>query len=288
MLLREALDQFLRWCSLARAENTAKSYRGRLTSLLPALGQTELAAITRLQIEEWLFTADRWDSGAGEKAGRLKAPDTRRANAISFSVFQKWLVEREFLPKPWIEKIEKPAGRLRERIPTPAETEQILSRAPADFVLIYKALRQCGARPGELCRATIADLKRDQGVILLTEHKTAAKTGRPRRIAVGGKFGEMINAAIGDRTAGAIFLRANGKPWKAAGLSATYRKLRDAASLPRELVLYLARHEHATQLCQKLGIHEAAESLGHSSIKTTQRYLHTTDAERAANQDVFE
>jgi integrase len=282
MILSEALDQFLRWCALARADNTTKLYRGRLKSLGKTLGPLELAAIERLQIEEWLFAADRWPDG------RLMAPDTRRANAISFSVFQKWIVDRKMLAVPWIDKIEKPAGRLRERIPTPAETEQILANAAPDFLRMYKALRQSGARPGELCRATIADLKRDQGVILLAEHKTAAKTGRPRRIAVGSKLRELVDAAIGDRTEGPIFLRSNGKAWKPSVLSAAYRKLRDEAKLPRELVLYLARHEHATQLCQKLGIHEAAESLGHSSIKTTQRYLHTTDAERAANQDVFE
>ena len=28
------------------------------------------------------------------------------------------------------------------------------------FRLIFSALRQCGARPGELCRATIADIDR--------------------------------------------------------------------------------------------------------------------------------
>lgn len=282
MLLSEALDQYLRWCALARADNTAKLYRARLKSLRTSLGQTDITAVSRLQIEEWLFQVDRWPDG------RLKAPDTRRANAIAFSVFQKWLVEREFLAKPLIEKIEKPAGRLRERIPKPEETERILMDAPPAFVLIYKALRQSGARPGELCRATIADYKRGEGVIILEEHKTAAKTGRPRRIAVGQKLAELLDQAIAGRAEGSIFQRANGTAWRASALSAVYRKLRDAAGLPRELVLYLARHEHATQICKKLGIHEAAESLGHSSIKTTQRYLHTTDAERAANQDAFE
>jgi integrase len=45
-------------------------------------------------------------------------------------------------------------------VPTAAETEAILLRASPQFWLIYLALRQCGARPGELCRATIADIDR--------------------------------------------------------------------------------------------------------------------------------
>lgn len=286
MLLTEALDQYLRWCALARADNTTKLYRSRLKSLGVLLGGRSIAEISRLELEEWLFQADRWQSGP--KQGKTKAPDTRRANAIALAQFQSWCVERGHLEKPILDKIEKPAGRLRERIPTTAETEQILQRAKPDFALIYKALRQSGARPGELCRATIADYKRDQAVILLEEHKTSAKTGRPRRIAVGAKFGELVDQAISNRTEGPIFLRANGTGWQASALSNVYRKIRDAAGLPTELVLYLARHEHATQICKKLGIHEAAQSLGHASIKTTQRYLHVTDAERAANQDVFE
>jgi integrase len=72
--------------------------------------------------------------------------------------------------------------------------------------LTYSALRQCGARPGELCRATIADVDRAAAVITLKEHKTARKTGKPRRIPIGRKLGELLTQAIGDRQAGPIFL----------------------------------------------------------------------------------
>ena len=41
-----------------------------------------------------------------------------------------------------------------------------------EFRLIYSALRQCGARPSELCRLTIADVDRPAGIITLKEHKT--------------------------------------------------------------------------------------------------------------------
>ncbi len=67
-------------------------------------------------------------------------------------------------------------------MPTAAETEAILARASPSFRLIYLALRQCGARPGELCRATIADIDRKSNAIVLREHKTARKTGKPRRL----------------------------------------------------------------------------------------------------------
>ena len=62
--------------------------------------------------------------------------------------------------------------------------------------MIYSALRQCGARPGELCRATIADVDRTSRVITLKEHKTARKTGQPRRIPVGRKLENLLDQAI--------------------------------------------------------------------------------------------
>ena len=95
-------------------------------------------------------------------------------------------------------------------MPTPAETEAILAQASPAFRLIYSALRQCGARPGELCRATIADVDRANRVITLKEHKTARKTGQPRRIPIGRKLGELLDQAIGDRTEGPVFLSPSG------------------------------------------------------------------------------
>ena len=99
----------------------------------------------------------------------------------------------------------------RDRVPTANETAAILAKASPEFWLIYSALRQCGARPGELCRATIADVDRANGVITLKEHKTARKTGQPRRIPIGRKLGELLDRAIGNRTEGPVFLSPKGK-----------------------------------------------------------------------------
>ncbi len=153
----------------------------------------------------------------------------------------------------------------RDRVPTAAETEAILAKASPAFRLIYSALRQCGARPGELCRATIADVGRANGVITLKEHKTARKTGKPRRIPIGKKLGELLDQAIGTRTDGPVFLSPAGKAWSVPNLSRTYSRLRNLAGLPRDLVLYLARHECGTKICREKGIEFARRLLGHAN-----------------------
>src|SRR5262249_51414926 len=152
------------------------------------------------------------------------------------------------------------------RLPTADETAAILSQASPEFRLIYSALRQCGARPGELCRTTIADVDRVVCVITLKEHKTARKTGKPRRIPIGRKLGELLNQAIGNRTEGPVFLSRKGKGWRVSNLSRTYSRLRDNAGLPKALVLYLARHECGTKICREKGIEYARRLLDHTNI----------------------
>ena len=174
------------------------------------------------------------------------------------------------------------------RIPTPAETETLLAITSPEFRLIYWALRQCGARPGELCRATVADVDKANCVITLKEHKTARKTGQPRRIPIGRKPGELLDQAIGTRTEGPVFLCPSGRGWRVENLSRTYSRLRDLAGLPKDLVLYLARHECGTKICREKGIEYARRLLGHTNISTTQRYMHLDDAELADAQDLIE
>ncbi len=80
---------------------------------------------------------------------------------------QKFALEHKLLDKPVFGNLEKPRVGQRDRVPTSSETEAILARGSPEFRLIYSALRQCGARPNELCRATIADVDRVNRVITL-------------------------------------------------------------------------------------------------------------------------
>ena len=71
-------------------------------------------------------------------------------------------------------------------------------------------------------------------------------------------------------------------------LSRTYSRLRDQAGLPRDLVLYLARHECGTKICREKGIEYARRLLGHTDIATTQRYMHLDERELRDAQDLIE
>ena len=134
----------------------------------------------------------------------------------------------------------------------------------------------------------IADVDRPNRVITLLEHKTARKTGLARRIPIGRKLGELLDQAIRDRKEGPMFLCPSGRVWRVENLSRTYSRLRDQAGLPKDLVLYLARHECGTKICREKGIEYARRLLGHTNISTTQRYMHLDDAELADAQDLVD
>ena len=54
-----------------------------------------------------------------------------------------------------------------------------------------------------------------------------------------------------------------------------FRKSREDANLPKELVLYSARHSFATDLLDRTGnLKLVMDVLGHESVTTTQKYLH--------------
>jgi integrase len=89
--------------------------------------------------------------------------------------------------------------------------------------------------------------------------KTVRKTGKPRRIPIGRKFGELLDQAIGNRTEGPVFLSPKGKQWKVGNLSRTYSRLRDDSGLPKDLVLYVARHECGTKICREKGSNTPAD-----------------------------
>ena len=270
-------EHFLRWCGKHRAPATLAFYRTRLKKFAEQFNTRDLASLTPLEIDDHLVEA-----GAG------MSDSTRHHNVVALGRLQKFALDHRLLDKPVFANLEKPRVGQRDRIPTAGETEAILARASPQFRLIYSALRQCGARPGELCRATIADIDRAANAIVLREHKTARKTGQPRRIPIGRKLGELLNQAIGERQAGPVFLSPAGKAWSVPNLSRTYSRLRDQAGLPRDLVLYLARHECGTKICREKGIEFARRLLGHANISTTQRYMHLDDRELAEAQDLVE
>jgi len=86
------------------------------------------------------------------------------------------------------------------------------------------------------------------------------------------------HAAAGYPTQGWVFASPRAKSGHLTTIAKTFSEARDAAKLPKSLVLYAARHGRLTDLGQVLSLGETMMIGGHSQSKTALRYQHP-DAE---------
>lgn len=287
MLVPDLITAFLTHTRDTKSAATWKQYAKMLRPLGARFATREFASLTPIDLDGYFASVSRFPEGH-PRAGEPKAPDTRRAYVVVFQVLQEYALSREIIRRKVAKKLDKPMGRLRQRIPEGDEVGRLVAALPPSARLIYRALLQCGARPNELCRATFADWDRVKQRIVLSAHKTAEKTGEARVIQVGAKLQKILDEATAGRTEGPLFIRDGGKPWRVDALSRAFRLARTAAGVPDEVCLYCARHFHATAIAKQKGLRAAKDALGHKNIKTTDRYVVKDDAECRDNQDLVD
>lgn len=272
MQVKTLIDRFLEWHAEHSKPATVKFYHQALGWVHRKFGGREWQSLEREDLREAMRLANR------RADGTPFAPDTQRRNIIGISQLQKFAADQydlEIHLRP--KDLKKPSGKRREAIPTEEELEKIFESAGGALELAFRSLAQSGMRPNELVRATIADLNPERDLLILKDHKTATKTGRPRRIPLGETMQRLVLTAIGGRESGQIWLDETGKGWTVGKLSRLFSKVRDRLGLNQDLVLYSFRHYKGTQVVKKYDIHKAAIVLGHSQVSTTARYAHPDD-----------
>lgn len=287
MLVPELVTAFLTHTRDTKSRATWTQYAKMLRPFIERFAAREFASLKPIDLDGYFAAVSRFPEGH-KRAGEPKAPDTRRAYIVVFQVLQEYALSREIIRRKVAKKLDKPIGRLRQRIPEGAEVAKLVAALPASARLIYRALLQCGARPNELCRATFADWDRTKQRIVLQAHKTAEKTGEARTIQVGAKLRAILDEATAGRTEGPLFVRDRGQPWRVDALSRAFRLARVAAGVPPEVCLYCARHFHATAIAKHKGLRAAKDALGHKNIKTTDRYVVKDEEECRDNQDLVD
>jgi integrase len=148
-----------------------------------------------------------------------------------------------------------------------------------NFIDMMQFLWESGCRPDEMVRLKWAHVRRDLGAIVIPEHKTARKTGRPRQIPLTPALLEILDRAKQRRPDSEIvFLTQTGNPWIVSNnLSLKFRRLRARAKLRESLSLYAFRHSTATRLlASNVPDRIAAEILGHADTRMLAKYVHPT------------
>jgi integrase len=202
-----------------------------------------------------------------------------------------WAVRTGLIPKNPLADMEKPASRSRGADAlmghTPEEIEanhqRVLAAAPADYHPFIQALKDTGARPGELAAATADDFDPDLGAFVFQKegtrrkerfsHKTATK-GKDRVIVLSGPTVETVKRLVKEHKSGPVFRRKRGGVFKKFHYVGMFTRLQKKLKWD-EVTCYSYRHTYATELLKAgMDVDTLAHLMGNSPVVIRLHYSH--------------
>jgi integrase len=124
----------------------------------------------------------------------------------------------------------------------------------------------------ELFWIRIENLDWQNRVIFVPDSKTPE--GR-RLIPMSGRVFEILRNRCGARAEGSVFPSKRSASGHLRSICNLFQKARNKAGLPKELVLYCARHDHDTRVLMRTGnLSAVMKTMGHRDVKTAMHYQH--------------
>ena len=137
--------------------------------------------------------------------------------------------------------------------------------------LIVRLIYATGVRVSELCSINIEDIDFEEHTI-----RVRGKGDKIRTVFVDDETLEEIEHFIGNKIAGPLFPGQQGKHLSPRTVQHIFRQYAPPGITPHKI-----RHSYASELYRRSkNLRVVQENLGHSSIKTTEIYLHTDIDER--------
>jgi site-specific recombinase XerD len=187
---------------------------------------------------------------------------------------------------------------------TPAECKAILRipdrrslKGKRDFSLLLLML-STGLRKAEVCNLKVKDIStyRNQPVV-----DVVGKGNKHRRVSLNADVVEAVNeyqkalnklpemkALLKDKTPERSFFWTLGErgtckpvPLTHKAIDCLMRRVKKSSLIEKRITPHVTRHTFATSLLDKgVDLKSVQELLGHSHIRTTEKYLHTTDEKK--------
>jgi site-specific recombinase XerD len=279
----EYLDLFGKYLQSGRyARNSAIAYSSDVAEFAAYLADKGGSPATcgQFEIRGWLISLRRSGLKSSSIARKLEA----------LKVFFDYLIS--------IEKLASNPARLLESIKTEPYRAKYLSEEEARFLIEtaftgegFKVIRDramietyygCGLRLSELVQLDLEDLAFPDGVI-----KVLGKGGKHRQAPVGKEVTRALNNYLDKRKIlliklskennKAVFLNTRGGRITARGAARIVKSYLMKCSEKTGLSTHSLRHSFTTHLLTAgANLRAVQEMLGHSSLKTTQKYSHIT------------
>ena len=265
--LAEFSERFLNWLDEVRLqEKTRKYYRYgcRLLKTTPILS-ARLTEITTEDAERLKFSGSAGNANCA----------LRTLRRILHKAEEWKLIARA--PKI---KLMKEHGR-DLRLDADAEEKLVLAtmrcqwRARTKELLrdIIALMRDTGMRnERELFRIRIENLDWHSRMIFVPDSKTPEGQ---RLVPMSHRVLEILKRRCGMRTYGWVFPSTRSGSGHLRSVCNLFRQARNEAGLPKELVLYCARHDYGTRVLTRTGnLAAVMRTMGHRDVRTAMHYQH--------------
>jgi len=265
--LSEFADRFLDWVNSCRLEEkTRKFYRNGWRLL-------KMTAVSKMLI----------DRVTGDSAEQLKFPGSAANANCALRTLRRMLYKAEEWKiighAPKVKMMKEHGRHLRlddeaeRKLLTGAAARKWRERTRDLFRDIVILMRDTGMRnQRELYRARIENLDWENRVIFVPDSKTPE--GR-RLVPMSRRVFEVLRRRCGTTTEGWVFPSNRSASGHLCSIDRLFREARQQAALPRELVLYCARHDYGTRVLMRTGnLAAVMQTMGHRDVRTAMHYQH--------------
>jgi integrase len=257
--LREYSKDFLQWVGSGRLESDTRRYYRNGWRLLEKtkIAGSRMDQITRDEIEKLKFPGSASNGNNALRTLRrmfTKAKESKLIHEVpDFALFKEY-------------------GRSL-RLNDEAE-RRLLALAEQPLRDIIVVMRDTGMRNArELYCMRVENVDFDAGTIFTPDSKTIS--GR-RFIPMSSRVKQILAARCVGRSEGWVWMsRIKGKHIGEGMVYCQWTRARQAAGLPRELVLYCARHDFGSFVLAKTGNLKAVmNAMGHGDVRSAMVYQH--------------
>lgn len=201
----------------------------------------------------------------------LKPASLHQYEAAISSFYQFLYKQDDIIDKNPMDKVDRPKIKQNQpKIPHHEEVMDIIDRiAKMDtkYALIIRTIYATGMRISELCSLRIEDINFKENIIKICH----GKGGKDRFVCCDAETLDEIKFYIGSRISGYVFVGNADGHISTHAVQKMFRKYAPSGITPHKI-----RHSFATELYKASHDLTAVQnSLGHSSIQTTQIYLHS-------------
>ena len=266
-------DEYMADIKARKKPATYVSVRYSLLRALKILSSTlrvsEIRKLHLAKIEQSLTTAKY-------------SPTTVKHTIAAVQGVFHWAVKHEVLDANPLVGYDKPKAHRRTRVITPDEYGKLLAKADPNFGRVITALRMTGCRPGEVRTLIWEWVDLESKLWIIPEHKTVTRqtNPQPRIIPLPDTIVEMCQrlSTLPHKPSSRVFLNKFGRPYSKDSFVRKMARLRKRAGIEakagEQVVLYSNRHTYGTEKSARVSSIELAELMGHTDVRTTQRYTH--------------